>query len=174
MDNLGITNYGNLGRTYAPPLESSSNNTKTRTPKGSALDMNDFLSLLAAQFENQDVMNPTDNTEFISELAQFSSLQAMSQLSQNSERQYASSLVGKNVEVGTYDKNGKYVLKTGVVESTAFGSDGCGILLDKDNTAYMLSDVVMVIKDATSDKPSGGENPPTTPPTTPPANPDTP
>lgn len=170
MDNLGITNYGNLGRTYASPLESSSNNTKKRTPKGSSLDMNDFLALLAAQFENQDVMNPTDNTEFISELAQFSSLQAMSQLTQYSERQYASSLVGKNVEVGTYDKSGKYVLKTGVVENTAFGSDGCGILLENDNTAYMLSDVVMVMKDATSDEPSGGEDPPATPP----ANPDTP
>lgn len=150
MDNLGITNYGTLSRTYSSSLESSANNSKTRTPSSSSLDMNDFLSLLAAQFENQDVMNPTDNTEFISELAQFSSLQAMSQLTQYSQYQYAASLVGKNVEVGTYDTSGQYVLTKGVVENTAFGSDGCGLLLVGNNTVYKLSDVVMVMKDASS------------------------
>ncbi|MVB09739.1 hypothetical protein CAFE_04040 [Caprobacter fermentans] len=156
MDNLGITGYGTLGRTYASGLESSANNSKTRNPSDSSLDMNDFLQLLAAQFQNQDVMNPTDNTEFISELAQFSSLQAMSELTTYSERQYASTLVGKTVEVGTYDTAGKYAMKKGVVESTAFGSDGCGILLEGDNTAYKLTDVVMVLNDSGSSGDSSG------------------
>ncbi|QAT50687.1 hypothetical protein EQM14_13465 [Caproiciproducens sp. NJN-50] len=150
MNNLGITNYGTLNRTYSSGLESSANHTESTTSSDSTLDMNDFLMLLAAQFENQDVMNPTDNTEFIAELAQFSSLQAMSQLTQYSQYQYAASLVGKTVKVGTYDTTGQYVIKQGVVENTAFGSDGCAILLDSDNTVYNLSDVVMVMKDASS------------------------
>ncbi|WP_411676484.1 flagellar hook assembly protein FlgD [Caproicibacter sp.] len=159
MDNLGITGYGTLGRTYSSGtsgLESSANNSTSTQSSGSSLDMNDFLQLLAAQFENQDVMNPTDNTEFISELAQFSSLQAMSQLTTYSERQYAASLVGKTVEMGTYDKTGQYVMKKGVVESTAFGSDGCGILLEGDNTSYKLTDVVMVLNETGSNGGSEG------------------
>ncbi|MCI1965317.1 MAG: hypothetical protein LKJ17_04195 [Oscillospiraceae bacterium] len=149
MDSLGITNYGTLGRTYSSGLESSAANSASKQASGSALDMNDFLSLLAAQFENQDVMNPTENTEFIAELAQFSSLQAMSQLSQYSERQYASSLVGKTVVVGGYDQAGQYVTKQGAVKSASFSSDGCSIVVNASgsDTAYDLSSVVQVVQD---------------------------
>ena len=44
------------------------------------LDMQDFLNLIVAQMANQDPMSPMENTEFISQMAQFSSLQAMTDL----------------------------------------------------------------------------------------------
>jgi flagellar basal-body rod modification protein FlgD len=34
-----------------------------------------FLQLLVAQLQNQDPMNPTDSTQFVSQLAQFSELE---------------------------------------------------------------------------------------------------
>jgi flagellar basal-body rod modification protein FlgD len=34
-----------------------------------------FLQLLVAQLKNQDPLNPTDSTQFVSELAQFSQLE---------------------------------------------------------------------------------------------------
>ena len=34
-----------------------------------------FLQLLVAQIKNQDPMNPTDSTQFVSQLAQFSELE---------------------------------------------------------------------------------------------------
>ena len=34
-----------------------------------------FLQLLVAQLQNQDPLNPTDSTQFVSELAQFSELE---------------------------------------------------------------------------------------------------
>jgi flagellar basal-body rod modification protein FlgD len=40
-----------------------------------ALDRNDFLKLLVAQMKNQDPLKPQDNTQFVAELAQFSSLE---------------------------------------------------------------------------------------------------
>jgi flagellar basal-body rod modification protein FlgD len=39
-----------------------------------------FLQLLVAQLQNQDPLNPTDSTQFVSQLAQFSSLEQMMQI----------------------------------------------------------------------------------------------
>jgi flagellar basal-body rod modification protein FlgD len=42
----------------------------------SALGEQDFLTLLVAQLKNQDPLSPQDNTAFVAQLAQFSTLQA--------------------------------------------------------------------------------------------------
>lgn len=39
------------------------------------LGQGDFLKLLVTQLKNQDPLNPTDNTEFVAQLAQFSQLE---------------------------------------------------------------------------------------------------
>jgi flagellar basal-body rod modification protein FlgD len=39
-----------------------------------------FLQLLVAQIKNQDPLNPTDGTQFLSQLAQFSSLEQQLQM----------------------------------------------------------------------------------------------
>ena len=143
MDSLGISAYGTSGASSSqetaasgerPPAESS----------GSTLGMDEFLRLLAAQFQNQDIMNPTDNTEFISELAQFSSLQAMSTLAGYADRQYAASLVGKTVVVGQYDRTGTYAEHQGVVQSAYFSADGSTVVVD--GTAYKVASVIQVVQ----------------------------
>ena len=142
MDALGISAYGTLGRTYG--ADGTSAGTSAPESSGSTLGMDDFLQLLAAQFQNQDITNPTDNTEFISELAQFSSLQAMSQLAGYADRQYAASLVGKTAVVGQYDQNGSYGERQGVVESAYFSNDGSSVVID--GHAYSLSSVIQVVQ----------------------------
>lgn len=59
---------------------SSSSNTSNTTDKTKSLGKEDFLKLLVAQMENQDPMNPVDNTQSIAELAQFSSLEQMNNI----------------------------------------------------------------------------------------------
>lgn len=71
-----------------------------------AMGKDAFLKLLVTQLENQDPLNPTDNTEFVAQLAQFSSLEGIQNLntsfagvkgSMEALQSYGSvSLIGKN------------------------------------------------------------------------------
>jgi flagellar basal-body rod modification protein FlgD len=65
--------------TAANALTSASTATpSTSDPTGSsALGENSFLQLLTAQLQNQDPLNPTSDSDFVAELAQFSSVQQM-------------------------------------------------------------------------------------------------
>ncbi len=90
------------------PVDASNSNTSGVTPsKDSALGKDDFLNLLVAQLQNQDPLNPTDSTEFTSQLAQFSSLEQLTNVNENLEylQMYQSSInnaqavsfIGKNI-----------------------------------------------------------------------------
>ena len=118
--------------------------------------MTDFLQLLAAQFENQDITNPTDNTEYISELAQFASNQSMNTLTTYADNQYASSLVGKTVVVKSTDSaTGKASYITGPVRYADFSSsDGSSIVVG--SKAYDLSSVMQVLSDSEAAKTDSG------------------
>ena len=55
---------------------SSSNNSSSANPLGSTAPSEQmFLQLLVAQLQNQDPTAPQDGTQFVSQLAQFSSLE---------------------------------------------------------------------------------------------------
>lgn len=77
--------------------------------KNSELGKNEFLELMLAQLENQNPLEPQDNGEFISQLAQFSSLEEMQGVSnaigdmvgefRSSQALQASAMVGRSVLV---------------------------------------------------------------------------
>lgn len=95
-----------------------------------------FLSLLVAEMTNQDPLEPTSNTEFITQMAQFTSLQYAQDSSTYSMANYASSLVGKTA-TGTKMDGGNLVTKTGVVESVTKTGDKYTVTID--GTAFELS-----------------------------------
>ncbi len=81
------------------------------------LDKQAFLKLLVAQMKYQDPMEPTDNTEYVSQLAQFSSLEAMNNVSQSVDLQRATGLIGKVVTASSTDEvTGVATEKTGTVD----------------------------------------------------------
>ena len=113
-----------------------------------------FLKLLVAEMSNQDPLEPTSNTEFISQLATFSSMQYMQDASKYSMANYASSLAGKTV-TATKMEGTKAVIKTGVVEKVVAGKNNT-YTLTIDGETYNLSQVTSVLdsgsKTNTSDK----------------------
>jgi flagellar basal-body rod modification protein FlgD len=80
--------------------------SKTGSELGAAAGMgkDDFMKLLIAQLKNQDPMKPMEDKEFITQLAQFSSLEAMEKMTQQMEDLtgsqmlvQAATLIGKQV-----------------------------------------------------------------------------
>ena len=89
------------------------------------LGKDDFLKLLMAQMTNQDPTSPMENTEFIAQMAQFTSLEQMTNMSQNFEKMAsminsseAQSMLGRTVQIDL----GAEQSTTGVVEAATRGN----------------------------------------------------
>ena len=111
------------------------------------LDKQAFLKLLVAQMKYQDPMQPTENTEYVSQLAQFSSLEAMNNVSQSVDLQRATGLIGKVVTASISDAvTGVATEKTGSVQFVS--QSGNKTYLTIDGEQYELDDVSKVWDDA--------------------------
>lgn len=73
--------------------------TKDTKKNNTDLDVNDFLQLLVAQMQYQDPLEPTDNTQYIAQMATFTQVSATTDMNAKVQQQMASELVGKNVIV---------------------------------------------------------------------------
>jgi flagellar basal-body rod modification protein FlgD len=51
--------------------------TESESQSSSDISKDEFLTLLVAQLQNQDPMNPVDNQQFLAQLATFSSLEQL-------------------------------------------------------------------------------------------------
>jgi flagellar basal-body rod modification protein FlgD len=82
--------------------------TSTTSTTSTTLGKDDFLKLLITQLQNQDPLNPSDSTEFASQLAQFSSLEQLNNINESLStlNQYQASInnaqavsfIGKEIE----------------------------------------------------------------------------
>jgi len=81
----------------------------TSSASGKAkLGQDDFLTLLVAQLEHQDPLEPQDNTEFIAQLAQFSALEA--QTSTNDKLDALLSAQGSSEQTAAFALLGQEVI----------------------------------------------------------------
>jgi flagellar basal-body rod modification protein FlgD len=59
--------------------------TTSSSTAASSVSLQDFVRILVSQLNNQDPLKPMDNQEFVTQLAQFTSLEQSRQLNQNLE-----------------------------------------------------------------------------------------
>jgi flagellar basal-body rod modification protein FlgD len=105
-----------------------------------------FLQLLTTQLSNQDPLNPMDDTQSVSQLAQFSALQASDNLQTsfaNFQSNFAvlqsANLVGKNVTVNSTDASGNASTITGTVAYVSVVNGAPQISL-QDSSGNVLTD----------------------------------
>ena len=129
-------------------------------------DQQVFLELMVAQMRYQDPLNPTDSSEFMAQTAQFTALEKMQAVADQTAMLLstqlafgASALIGQTVRWN--DENG--VEQTGTVQGTTYLSTGP--VLSVDGKKVPMTDVLSVgdaptIKDPPSPTGSGGTTPP--------------
>jgi len=110
----------------------------------------DYMKLLITQLQNQNPLEPLNNNEMASQLAQFSQLQQLENMNSSFgqvlatvQLSYADSLIGKTASYLAASETGEVVAKEGTVEQV--GKDQSGkILLKIGNDAVALEEVVSV------------------------------
>ena len=94
-----------------------SNPTALPSTKGTTdLGKDAFLKLLVTQMKYQDPLNPNTDTQFVAQLATFSQLEQMQNLSQTTTNSQAFGLVGKDVIVKSLDTSGATTYNSGTVD----------------------------------------------------------
>ncbi len=133
-----LTYTGMFGTTPA-----ASTGATTSTSKSADKDM--FLQLLVAQMKYQDPMNPTDSGEFLSQSAQFTALEKMQAVADQTAQLVASqmafgasNLVGRTVSWTSEDG----VAQSGSVSGVQFGTQGP--MLEVGGTSITLGQVQSV------------------------------
>ncbi|MHC4535638.1 MAG: flagellar hook assembly protein FlgD [Planctomycetota bacterium] len=99
----------------------------SQMPSSSSIQM-DYMNLLITQLQNQNPLEPLDNNEMASQLAQFSQLQQLETMNKSftevlvaTQQDYAHSLLDKTITFYTQDAiTGELVQKKGKVDSVFF------------------------------------------------------
>lgn len=127
-----------------------------------------FMQLLVTQLQNQDPLSPMKQEEFLSQLAQFSTLEGIENLNETIESQVrlqeesvrfqqltqAATLVGAEVTYAGRDSAGVPQDRTGIVNSVSF--DGNQIAFQVDGVAVKWSDIKSV-QTGTEDSMTSGQ-----------------
>jgi flagellar basal-body rod modification protein FlgD len=114
---------------------------KNTTPKG--YDKDAFMQILVAQMKYQDPLEPTSNTEYISQYATFTQVEQLSNMANAMSLSRASEMVGKTVTIAQKNADtGQTKEIQGVVDFVNYS--GNEAYLNIDGVNYNISDVVQV------------------------------
>ncbi len=122
---------------------SQSSLAESKKTQNSAYSKDTFLKLLVAEVQNQDPLEPTSNTEWISQYATFSELEAMQNMSSSYDLSRASSLVGKTVVMHTTSTTGEQNVIEGKVDFVTYEAGKAYLSINGD--LYSLDDLYNVV-----------------------------
>lgn len=110
----------------------------------------EFLKLFVTQLRFQDPLSPLDGAEFTAQMAQFSSLEQLTQIndgvavlaaSQNSlQNAYLTGLIGRKIGYEVTAEDGTVKTATATVTGVSYDSDGTHLLVG-GNTKVALGDI---------------------------------
>ncbi|OXS25115.1 MAG: hypothetical protein BI182_05100 [Acetobacterium sp. MES1] len=117
--------------------------TTTSTKKtGTSLDMDDFLKLMVAQLQNQDMNNTADTSQYTTQMAQFSMVQALTELNEMTKTVYSMSLIGKDITLAENASDGSLHVVSGVVEGVNLYDGDAQVIVN--GVSYPMSSIMEV------------------------------
>lgn len=118
----------------------SKTNRGTRiVKKGQETDKNMFLKILSAQMKNQDPTGQSNNsTDFVGQMAQFSSLEQMSNLNKTMTSLTATSMLGKGVDLNITDDYGNPMAGIVRVTQEKNGDQVFGVEVNNNGTTEII------------------------------------
>ena len=128
--------------TNTTSTDSTKENAKVGA-SGETMDKEAFLQLLVAQMKYQDPLQPTSNTEYISQYAQFSQVESMQNMSSSMDLQRASALVGQTVYVKSTSASGETGYAYGKVDYVTYEGGKAYVYINEQR--YALEDVETVL-----------------------------
>ena len=121
----------------------SQSSLKKANSANNGMDKDAFLQLLVAQMQYQDPLEPTSNTEFVSQYAQFSQVEQMQNMAASTELARASSLVGEQVYVKTTTSSGEPKYIYGKVDYVVYEGNKAYLAINEE--LYSLDDLDTVV-----------------------------
>lgn len=142
------------GKIMETASQSSVSGAASEVSPTNGYDKDAFLQLLVAQMKYQDPLEPTENTEYISQYATFSQVEQLQNMAGSMDLYRASGMVGQTVQITTKGADGEDRAVEGVVDyvkyeagkayvavgGELFASGDVTAILDNEyNTAYELA-----------------------------------
>lgn len=125
-------------------ISSASQDSLSKANQASnGMDKDAFLQLLVAEMQYQDPLEPTSNTEYIAQYAQFSQVESLSNMASTMDLTRASSLVGEEVYIKTTNANGEANYVRGKVDYVVY--EGNKAYLSINEQLYSLDDLDTVV-----------------------------
>lgn len=115
------------------------NNAVFENEADTSIKFDDFFDLMLQQLTNQDFMNPVDDTEYLSQLAEISSMQAMQEIANYEKANNAMSYLGKAVVATTYNVGATATNDTGTVTQVMLKDGEYQLMVNGKN--YKLSEI---------------------------------
>lgn len=112
------------------------------TNEDATIQLTDFLNLMVQQLSNQDFTNPVDDTQYLTQMAQFATMSSMEELASYSKSSYVYGLIGQNVTVASMSVGGNFESDTGPIEMISLVDNEYTIQVN--GKTYDLSQIMQI------------------------------
>lgn len=139
---MGVVQRVENGKFVESNSAASLEEARKGVKSSNTLDKDAFLQLLVAQMKYQDPLEPTSNTEYISQYATFSELEQMQNMSASMDLFRASALVGQTVLLNVRDSQGRLTQVQGPVDFVTYENNKAYLSIRGD--LYSMDDLATV------------------------------